>query len=74
VDPHGRWRSLPPEGAGRIVAGGARLLAPLDFSGGGWAAAPGTGRFAAAGRRVDYPVHDCDQAVDNPGPGRLDVV
>jgi len=35
VGPHGRWRSLPPEGAGRFVAGGARLLAPLNFEGAG---------------------------------------
>jgi hypothetical protein len=31
VDPHGRWRSLPPEGAGRFGTGGAGCLPPLTL-------------------------------------------
>ena len=39
--PHGRWRSLPPEGAGRERPGEAGSAAPLNFDWGVRAAAPG---------------------------------
>jgi hypothetical protein len=31
MSPHGRWRSLPPKGAGRFGPAGGRALPPLNF-------------------------------------------
>jgi SAM-dependent MidA family methyltransferase len=57
LDPHGRWRSLPPEGAGLDVPGRAGSRAPLDGSAD---AAPR--RFAFADLDVPFALEGETQA------------
>jgi SAM-dependent MidA family methyltransferase len=63
LDPHGRWRSLPPEGAGRDGPGEAGSRAPSDSSGTRRAAAPGSGV-------VDLDPHGRSRSLPTEGAGR----